>query len=67
MLKYYEINNNSFVCFYQPLTERFFYMDTKKLIAVIVGVLLSVAGAFLGYNFKAEVCSVIAPLEAPNK
>ena len=41
-------------------------MDTKKMIAIIVGVLLSVGGAIFGYNFKAEVCNVLpAVVEAP--
>lgn len=35
-------------------------MDKNKLIAMVVGVLLSVAGAVFGYNYKAEVCAVPA-------
>lgn len=33
-------------------------MDKKKLIAMVIGVALSVAGGVFGYNFKGEVCQV---------
>lgn len=32
-------------------------MDKNKLIALIVGIVLSVGGALLGFNLKGEVCS----------
>jgi len=32
-------------------------MDYKKVIAVVLGIVLSIAGALLGYNFKSDICS----------
>lgn len=39
-------------------------MEKNKMIAVIVGVLLTVAGSIFGYNYKAEVCGVAEQVEA---
>jgi hypothetical protein len=36
-------------------------MDKNKLIATIVGVLLTVAGSIFGYNYKGDVCGEVAP------
>jgi hypothetical protein len=41
-------------------------MDKNKIIAMVVGLLLAAAGAFTGYNYKADVCgtAVKAPAVA---
>ena len=42
-------------------------MDKNKLIAAIVGVLLTVAGTIFGYNYKADVCGDVAPAQVEAK